>query len=335
MLCPRDHERKTLLRLMAAERQSNLVAWCNRPVMLRQLEYFVALARERHFARAAEECRISQPALSESIRKLEASLQVPLVRRGHTFQGLTPEGEVVLRWAQRLLADRDSMSQEVAALQSELTGTLRLGVVPAASSTVARLADAFACANPKATVHIQGSLRSTEILSQIRSFELDAGLIYAEPGELSGLLAVPLYREEHILITAQGMLESAWEPTPVQDVLKLPLCLLDSSMRGRQMLEEELATQGRRTAPRIECDSIVTLLAQVSTGRWASVVPAQWLEPLGELPGLVRTPLTNPQITSLISLVMNEHQPLPLILRALLSATGDLFSDVTMHIDKV
>ncbi|MFJ2618471.1 LysR family transcriptional regulator [Glutamicibacter sp. NPDC087344] len=303
-------------------------------MILRQLEYFVALAREQHFARAAEECSISQPALSESIRKLEAGLQVPLVRRGHAFQGLTPEGEVVLRWAQRLLADRDAMSQEVAALQSELSATLRLGVVPAASSTVALLSDAFARANPKAKIHIQGSLRSTEILAHIRSFELDAGLIYAEPDELGGLLAVPLYREEHILITAQGMLESAGAPMPVREVIDLPLCLLDSSMRGRQMLDEVLVTHGRNASPRIECDSIVTLLAQVSTGRWASVVPVQWLEPLGELPGLVRTPLTNPQITSQISLVMNEHQPLPLILRALLSATADIYPSVTKHLDK-
>ncbi|WP_346921795.1 helix-turn-helix domain-containing protein [Glutamicibacter creatinolyticus] len=61
--------------------------------MLRQLEYFVALAREQHFARAAAACYVSQPALSEAIRKLEAELGVPLVRRGHSFQGLTAEGE--------------------------------------------------------------------------------------------------------------------------------------------------------------------------------------------------------------------------------------------------
>lgn len=309
--------------------------WCNGLVMIRQLEYFVALARERHFARAAQECRISQPALSESIRKLEAGLGVPLVRRGHAFQGLTPEGEAVLRWAQRLLADRDALAQEVAALQSGLTGTLRLGVVPAASSTVARLSDAFARANPKAGVQIQGSLRSTDIIARVRSFELDAGLVYADPAELGGLLAVPLYREEHVLVTKEGMFEGAGQPTAVDEVLSLPLCLLDSSMRGRQLLDDVLASHGRTAEPRIECDSMTTLLAQVATGRWASVVPAQWLAPLGELAGLVQTPLVNPVITSQISLVITEHQPLPLMLRALLSATGDVYPSVTKDFDLV
>ncbi len=62
-------------------------------MLFRQLEYFVALARERHFARAANACHVSQPALSEAIRKLEHELKVPLVRRGQKFEGLTPEGE--------------------------------------------------------------------------------------------------------------------------------------------------------------------------------------------------------------------------------------------------
>ncbi|EUA48860.1 bacterial regulatory helix-turn-helix, lysR family protein [Mycobacteroides abscessus 21] len=61
-------------------------------MQFRQLEYFVALARERHFARAASACYVSQPALSEAIRKLEHELGVPLVLRGSNFEGLTRRG---------------------------------------------------------------------------------------------------------------------------------------------------------------------------------------------------------------------------------------------------
>lgn len=67
-------------------------------MLFRQLEYFVALARERHFARAAAACYVSQPALSEAIRELEHELGVPLVRRGRTFEGLTLEGERLVLW---------------------------------------------------------------------------------------------------------------------------------------------------------------------------------------------------------------------------------------------
>ena len=59
-------------------------------MLFSQLEYFVALARERHFGRAASACHVSQPALSEAIRKLEQELKVPLVRRGHRSTNLDP-----------------------------------------------------------------------------------------------------------------------------------------------------------------------------------------------------------------------------------------------------
>lgn len=60
-------------------------------MLLRQLEYLVSLARERHFARAADACYVSQPSLSAAIRKLEQELDVPIVRRGRRFEGLTPK----------------------------------------------------------------------------------------------------------------------------------------------------------------------------------------------------------------------------------------------------
>ena len=107
-------------------------------MLFRQLEYFVALARERHFAHAASACYVSQPALSEAIRKLERELGVPLVLRGKSFEGLTPEGERLVLWARRILADRDALEHEVTALRTGLTGDLRLGVVPAAAARLQR-----------------------------------------------------------------------------------------------------------------------------------------------------------------------------------------------------
>lgn len=101
-------------------------------MQLRQLEYLVALARERHFVRAAAACYVSQPSLSAAIRRLEHELGVPIVRRGRRYEGLTTEGEVVLAWAHRILAEGDALRQELSALRDGLTGTLRLGVVPTA-----------------------------------------------------------------------------------------------------------------------------------------------------------------------------------------------------------
>lgn len=71
--------------------------------MLKNLTYLVALAEEKHFARAAEVCQVAQPTLSIGIRKLERDLSARLVIRGSRFNGLTAEGELALQWARRIL----------------------------------------------------------------------------------------------------------------------------------------------------------------------------------------------------------------------------------------
>src|ERR1700753_799520 len=121
-------------------------------MQFRQLEYLTALAREQHFARAAAACHVSQPPLSEAIRKLEHELDVPLVQRGRSFHGLTAEGAHVVAWARRILAEHDALKDEVAALRTGLTGQLRIGVIPAATTTVALLTDPFCAVHPLARV---------------------------------------------------------------------------------------------------------------------------------------------------------------------------------------
>ena len=73
-------------------------------MVIKQFAYLVALAREKHFARAAKACNVSQPTLSGAIRQLEEEIGVPLVERGHRFTGLTAEGETILAHAKRILA---------------------------------------------------------------------------------------------------------------------------------------------------------------------------------------------------------------------------------------
>ena len=80
---------------------------------LRDMQLLAALARHKHFARAADDCGISQPAFSARIRNLETSLKVPIVKRGNRFIGFTQEGEIVLRWAHKLLADSDGLRQDI------------------------------------------------------------------------------------------------------------------------------------------------------------------------------------------------------------------------------
>ncbi|HEY3996099.1 MAG TPA: LysR family transcriptional regulator [Mycobacterium sp.] len=292
-------------------------------MLFRQLEYFVALAQERHFARAASACYVSQPALSEAIRKLESELNVPLVRRGQKFEGLTPEGERLVHWARRILADRDALKQEVTALQTGLTGELRLGVVPAASTTVALLTDPFCTAHPLVRVQLEVNLRSAGIVERVRRFELDAGILYPDQQDTADLLVTPLYHEQPVLIAAPELLDGAAEDIAWADAVHLPLCLLTQGMRGRRVIDDALATQGLQVAPQLETDSVVALLAHVRTGRWASIVPQPWIHTLGIPAGISVLRLQRPSVTALIALVTNRAEPGSVLVRALRQTARD------------
>src|SRR4029077_9615930 len=106
-------------------------------VFIRQLDYLVTLAREKHFAKAAEACHVSQPALSSAIRSLEKELGIMIVQRGRRFMGLTVEGERVLLWAQQTLTSLSHMREDATIAKSSMAGTLRVGAIPTTMTVAA------------------------------------------------------------------------------------------------------------------------------------------------------------------------------------------------------
>ncbi len=101
-------------------------------MLVRKLEYLVALAREKHFARAALACHVSQPTLSAGIQQLEIDLEVQIVKRGHRFEGFTEAGELVLSWALRTTTDAETLRQQLKERQESHAATLRIGVLGSA-----------------------------------------------------------------------------------------------------------------------------------------------------------------------------------------------------------
>ena len=108
-------------------------------MQLQHLTYLAALARERHFGRAAAACFVTQPTLSSGIRRLEDELGVQIVQRGRRYDGLTPEGERVLRWAQRILADCEALHDDLGSMRHGLSGRLRLGAIPTSLPAISAL----------------------------------------------------------------------------------------------------------------------------------------------------------------------------------------------------
>jgi DNA-binding transcriptional LysR family regulator len=124
-------------------------------MLIRHLTYFITLAREQHFARAAAACSITQPTLTAAIKKLEEDLGVRLVIRDRRFVRLTEEGEKVLLWGRQILVDYDSLRDDLAGLRKGFVGTVHLGVIPAAMSAVSLLTSRFKAAHPAARVEIR------------------------------------------------------------------------------------------------------------------------------------------------------------------------------------
>ena len=296
-------------------------------MLFRQLEYFVAVAEERHFARAAEKCYVSQPALSAAIAKLERELDVTLINRGHSFQGITAEGERLVVWAKRILAEHDAFKAEVRAVRSGITGTLRLGTVPAASTTASLVLSAFCSDHPLAKVQIHSRLASTELCRRLRDFELDAAIVHVAPEDTAGLDLVPLYEERCVLLSSADMLPAGTTAVRWPDVAQLPLALLTPDMRVRQMIDAAFASHAITINPQVETDSVASLLAQVATGDWACIVPHTWLWTTLIAGDTRATELVDPILTAQIALATNSAGPGSPVSRAFVASAQQLALD--------
>jgi DNA-binding transcriptional LysR family regulator len=298
-------------------------------VLLRQLEYFVAVARERHFARAAESCYVSQPALSTSIAKLERELSVTLIHRGQNFEGLTPEGERLVVWAKRVLAEHDALKAEAAAMRSGISAALRLGTGPTVSTTAALPVAAFCALHPLAGVKVCSRLSSTELLRQLRNFELDAAIAHFGPDDQSGLEVVPLYEEQYVLLVSGEQLVPTVKTITWAEAAQLPLALLTPDMRFRQFIDKAFASSGAVAAPQVETDSVASLYAHVATGAWASVVPHTWLRAMPVTGAARAIRLVEPDTRAQISMAIHAATPGSVAARAFLNvAVGTPLNDI-------
>lgn len=294
-------------------------------MLVRHLSYFVALAREKHFARAADACNVAQPTLSAAIRKLEEDLQVPLVVRGHRFLGLTAEGETVLAWGRQILTDYENLCADLSGLRQGLAGTLRLGAVPAAMPAVSALTTRFAARHPAVTVEVR-SMTSRTILHGLDVFELDAGLTYLDGEPLERVRRVPLYRERYAFATHRSGRHAGRATIPWAEAVGERLCLLHEDMQNRRILNRIAASAGLSLEAAVVSDSFLGVFSHLMGGGWSSIVPHGFAALFGRPADLVLIDLVEPAASQLVGLVLSDREPLAPMARALVqAATGVVF----------
>ena len=263
--------------------------------MIDKLEFLIALAREKNFGKAAQQCGVTQPTFSAGIKQLEAMLGVLLVQRKSRFIGFTAEGERVLDWARSIVADSRAMRQELRALKHGLTGRLKVAAIPTALPMVSALTTPFRARHPSVTFTIL-SRTSIEILSALENLEVDAGLTYIDNEPLGRARAIPLYLEQYRLLTSEDSPLGDRDTVTWAEVSRIPLCLLTPDMQNRRIIDAAFTTAGTAPAPRIESDDIVPLWEHVAQGRWCTIGPTSWRE-RGALPdGIVAVPLEDPVV---------------------------------------
>ncbi|MGE0747481.1 MAG: LysR family transcriptional regulator [Rhodospirillales bacterium] len=285
-------------------------------MQLRHLDYFVALARERHFGRAAAACNITQSTLSAAIRQLEEEIGAPLIARDQRFKDFTAEGRTLLDWARRIIDERAALDQSLAQLRDGLSGSLRIGVVPAALPTIALLTTPFNRLYPKVTLQLL-SRTSNEIQRALDEFAFDAGITYLDNEPLHGVRGTPLYQERYILLTpAAGPFDGRAEVT-WREAAETPLCLLTPDMQNRRIIDGIFREVGKTPQALVETNSVMTLCSHIRTGAWSSVFPHNFLWVFGTPPGMLALPLVSPVRTHVVGLVVRDREPVSPIVQAL------------------
>jgi DNA-binding transcriptional LysR family regulator len=301
-------------------------------MFIRQLEYLVTLAREKHFARAAEICSVSQPALSAGIRHLEEELGVSIVQRGQRYMGLSPEGERILDWAKQTVAAWEGLRQEASSARAHLNGTLRIGAIPTTMPIVPFLTGPYRTAFPDMHQVVK-SLSAEEIIRGLDDFDLDLGLTYLEDQRLEGFRIWPLFRERYVLLAKNTQSINSRSDMSWEEAAKLPLVLLTENMQNRRIIT---AAFRRAKAPPlvvIETDSMFALYSHVLCSDVFSIVPHSLLSVLGEGHGLTAIPLT-PELNRAIGLIALDHDPLPPIVAAAWSTTQTIDLDARFGVPR-
>jgi DNA-binding transcriptional LysR family regulator len=274
---------------------------------IRDLQLLLALSQRKHFTRAAIDCGISQPAFSARIRHLEEELGVPIVRRGNKFLGFTKDGELVLKWASKILANAEGLRQDIEISKGALLGTLVLGVVPTALTYAANISTELRSKFPSLAIQIQ-SLTSAQIARGLSDFSIDAGITYNDVDK-SALRFEAIYEEHYVLISPVGLAPRKRGEASWAEAADLPLCLLSKGMHFRQIVDTVFAQAKVNPQPVMETNAFTAVLAQVAFGSSATIAPQALVDSLLLDEKTVSLSLIKPVVSNAIGLAVLDHEP--------------------------
>ncbi len=245
---------------------------------LTELRYLLALAQQRHFGRAAEQCHVSQPTLSVAIKKLESGLGVQLFERRKQDISLTSIGALIVEQAQRVLEEVDTIKLLATGGRDQLAGPLRVGAIYTIGPYLfPHLIPALHDRAPQMPLVIEENFTS-RLRERLRQGELDAALV-ALPFEEPGLVTLPLYDEPFVVLMPSSHPLTEKTLIHADDLARETLLMLGSGHCFRTQILEACPACAQRVDNQsqmqtVEGTSLETIRHMVASGMGITVLPA-------------------------------------------------------------
>lgn len=290
---------------------------------VKQLRAFLAVAQTLSFAQASERLFLSQPALSLAIKNLEASVGGALLVRSTRSVSLTPEGEVLLPVARRLLADWDNAEELLRQHFTLQLGQVAIAAMPSFAANLLPLAlKAFRDRHPKVKMVVHDVIYE-QMLEMVRNRRVELGVGF-EPEALNGLEFIPIYDDRFVAVVPAGCVLAEHAEVTWEQLLRQPFIALQRPSAVRLLLEECIAAQHGKLTVAFESHQLVTVGRMVAQGLGVSAVPSLCRAQMEEL-GARCVVLSEPQVVRRIGLLrLAGHQ-----LSTAAQALGDTVLDVS------
>ena len=287
---------------------------------LTELRYIVAVARERHFGKAAQSCFVSQPTLSVAVKKLEEELGLQLFERGPGEVSVTPSGQRIVEQAQRVLEEAARVKEIAAAGRDPLAGPLRLGAIYTIGPyLLPKLIPHLRRAAPAMQLHIQENF--THVLADmLKSGEVDVILValpFAEPG----IETRAVYDEPFLIAVPRGHPWEGRKRVSSEELTRESLLLLGEGHCFRDQVLDICHTVRARErsaiARTVEGGSLETIRQMVASGVGVTVLPATSVSN-SQSTDLIRVlPFARPTPTRRVALAWRRSFPRPEAIEAL------------------
>lgn len=256
---------------------------------MRQLQYFLAVARHENFTRAAEQVHVSQPSLSVQVAALEEELGTRLFDRLGRKVALTQAGELFRQHAERALSELELAAEVVRELEGAKRGRLTVGALSTVNSyLIAPLVSRFKQRFPDIHLHIHAQ-PSADIVAGVISNRLDLGICLL-PLHHPQLTTVPLF-EERLALIAPPSVPILQRRVRMQDLASLPLILMPVDYCLRKMVEDQCGKVGVLPQVSLEMTSPEGILQAVAEGAGMTILPELYVR--------LRSPRTDLQIVEI------------------------------------